>query len=115
MNALADKAHKQGMPQHCDMHALHNMATLFNNHPYLNSSKFSADMHVTANYLGMVAVAVFNMECISQLRIIPGVHWQNTRYEASHSCVAFFCLDQDTTYMSWSRSLYCTIGVSTLC
>ena len=35
MNALADKVHKQDVPctQWC---ALHNMATLFNNHPYIH-------------------------------------------------------------------------------
>ena len=33
MNALADKAHKQGMP-HSD-NALHNTALLFNNHTYM--------------------------------------------------------------------------------
>ena len=53
MNALADKVQKQDMPQ---WHALHNMATLFNNQPYtcVITGKFSADWHATATYVGMV-------------------------------------------------------------
>ena len=31
-------------------HALHNMASLFNNHPNINSSKFSANWHSTHSY-----------------------------------------------------------------
>ena len=34
MNALADKVHKQELP-HTQWYALHIMATLFNNHPYI--------------------------------------------------------------------------------
>ena len=46
MNALADKVHKQEVP--CtQLHSLHNMATLFNNHPY----KSSSDMSVGTNLL----------------------------------------------------------------
>ena len=30
------------------------MDTLFNNHPYISSSKFSADWRATATYVGMV-------------------------------------------------------------
>ena len=30
------------------------MATLFNNHPYISSSKFSANWRATAAYVGMV-------------------------------------------------------------
>ena len=54
MNALADKAHKQGMP-HSDMHSIYNTATLFNNAslPY-SSSKFSPNCGATATYVGMV-------------------------------------------------------------
>ena len=48
MNALADKAHKQEMPHK------KNTATLFNNLPHISSSKFSADWHATATYVGMV-------------------------------------------------------------
>ena len=46
MNALADKAHKQ-LRNATQLYALHNMAILFNNHPYVSSSKFSADWHAT--------------------------------------------------------------------
>ena len=53
MNELADKVHKQGMP-HNDMHSITWLATLFNNHPYISSSKFSANWHATATYVGMV-------------------------------------------------------------
>ena len=35
MNALADKVHKQGMPN-SDTYALHNTAKLFNNHASLH-------------------------------------------------------------------------------
>ena len=37
MNALADKGHKQKVPH--TQYGLHNIATLFNNHPYISSSK----------------------------------------------------------------------------
>ena len=54
MNALADKVHKQEVP--ClQWYALHNMATLFKNHPYISSSKFSANWRATATYVGMVS------------------------------------------------------------
>ena len=39
---------------HAHGDALHNMATLFNNHSYINSSKFSANRHATAAYVGTV-------------------------------------------------------------
>ena len=58
MNVLADKVHKQEVyctrTVICSTHALHNMTTLFNNHPYISSSKFSANWRATANYVGMV-------------------------------------------------------------
>ena len=41
-----------------DMHALYNMTTLFNNHPYRSSSKFSANRHATATYVGVWLVDV---------------------------------------------------------
>ena len=37
---------------HCDMHALHTTAILFNSYPYISSSKFSANWHATATYIG---------------------------------------------------------------
>ena len=53
MNALADKVHKQEMP--CTQwYALHNMATLFNNHPYISSSGTPVGTKFTATYVGMV-------------------------------------------------------------
>ena len=45
MNAVADKVHKQEVQYaHSDMH-MHTVATLFNNHPYISSSKLSANWH----------------------------------------------------------------------
>ena len=45
MSALADKVHKQEVHAHADLHSitslLHNMATLFNNHTYISSSKLN--------------------------------------------------------------------------
>ena len=41
------------------------MATLFNNHPYISSNKFSANSCATATYVGMVDECGHNMECIS--------------------------------------------------
>ena len=44
MNALADKVHKQEVP-HTQWYAHHNMATLFDNHPYIGTPvgiKFTA-------------------------------------------------------------------------
>ena len=40
--------------QRSAMHTVHNMAVLFDNHPYINNSKFSANWHATATYVGMV-------------------------------------------------------------
>ena len=37
----------------------------FNNHPYISSSKFSANWSATATYVGMVAECGHVMECIS--------------------------------------------------
>ena len=34
-------------------YALHNMATLFNNHPYISTREF-ANWHATTTYVGMV-------------------------------------------------------------
>ena len=62
VNALGDKAHKQGMP-HSDLTCTpYNMATLFNNHPYISSSgtpvgtKFTAATYVGIWLLNNVAV-----------------------------------------------------------
>ena len=41
------------------------MATLFNNHPYISSSKFSANWHAIAIYVGMVVEYGHGMECVS--------------------------------------------------
>ena len=47
------KVHKQEVL--CTQwYALHTMATLFNNHPYISNSKFSANWHATATYVGMI-------------------------------------------------------------
>ena len=43
MNALADKVHKQKKFMRTCRYALHNMATLFNNHQYIISSKLGAN------------------------------------------------------------------------
>ena len=53
MNALADKVHKQARnaTQGCE---LHNMTTLFNNHPYISSSGTPVGTKFTATYVGMV-------------------------------------------------------------
>ena len=51
MNALADKVHNKTFHAHSYMHSITNMATLFNNHPYISSSKFSANWHATATYV----------------------------------------------------------------
>ena len=54
MNALADQAHKQGMP-HSDMYSItwpHHSTTI--PQYYISSSKFSVDWHATATYVGMV-------------------------------------------------------------
>ena len=41
------------------------MATLFNNYPYISSSKFSANWHATATNIGMVVEYCGHvMECI---------------------------------------------------
>ena len=53
MNALADKVHKQEVPR-TQWYALHIMTTLFNNHPSINSSNFSANWRATATYVGKV-------------------------------------------------------------
>ena len=58
MNALADKAHKQGMP-HSDIiyswwYALHNTATLINNYPYISSNGAPVGTKFIATYVGMV-------------------------------------------------------------
>ena len=55
MNSLADRVHKQEETRSA---MYHNMATLFNNHPYISSSKFSASWHATATYVGMLLNAV---------------------------------------------------------
>ena len=47
---------------HSDMHS---MATLFNNHLYISSGKFSANWRATATYVGMVFECGRVMECIS--------------------------------------------------
>ena len=47
MNALADKHTNK------ECYTFHYMATLFNNHPYISSSKSSADWRATATYVGM--------------------------------------------------------------
>ena len=40
---------------HSDMHSITSVTTLFNNHPYISSSKFSAaNWRATATYVGMV-------------------------------------------------------------
>ena len=52
MNALADEVQKQDMP--CTPYALHKMATLFNNHPYISSSGMPVSTKFTATYVGMV-------------------------------------------------------------
>ena len=52
-NTLADKVvqvHKQEVPCTC-RYALHKHATLFNNHPYISNSKFSANWCATATYV----------------------------------------------------------------
>ena len=65
MNALADKVYQQEVP--CTQwYAVHTMATLFNNHPYISSSKFSANWRATATYVGIVVELCGHvMECIS--------------------------------------------------
>ena len=50
MNALADKLHKQAT----QWYGLHNMATLFNNHHYISSSKLMPTWRATATYVGIV-------------------------------------------------------------
>ena len=51
MNALADKAHKQGMP-HSDMHSLvHGHIIQQPSLLTVSSSKFSADWRATATYV----------------------------------------------------------------
>ena len=50
MNALAYKAHKQGMP-HSDMHSISRPHYPTTMHPYISSSKFSVNWHATATYL----------------------------------------------------------------
>ena len=49
---------KQEVHAHIAYYALHNMATLFNNHmrvhPYISNSKFSANWRATVTYVGMV-------------------------------------------------------------
>ena len=55
MNALADEVHKQEVP--CtQLYSLHNMATLFNNHPYISSSDTSVgtNLLLLTLYEGMV-------------------------------------------------------------
>ena len=48
MNALVDKVQKQDvLCAHSDiLHAGHNMATLFNNHPYIGSSGTLVDTNL---------------------------------------------------------------------
>ena len=43
------------------------MTTLFNNHPYISSSKFSSNGHATTTYVGMVVAerCGHDMECVS--------------------------------------------------
>ena len=53
MNALADMVQKQEMP-YTQWYTLHNMATLFNNHPYISSSGTPVGTKFTAAYVGMV-------------------------------------------------------------
>ena len=53
MNALADKVQKQEVP-HTQWYALHNVVTLFNNHPYISSSGTPVGIKFTATYLEMV-------------------------------------------------------------
>ena len=56
MNALADKVQKQEVHAYTQSYVLHNMATLFNNHPYMSSSgmpvgtKFTATVNKAAIY-----------------------------------------------------------------
>ena len=45
-------------------YALYNMATLFNNHPYISSSGAPVCPKFTATYVGMVFVCVHATECI---------------------------------------------------
>ena len=57
MNALAGKVHIKKCHAHSDARALHNMATLLNNHPYISSSCSSGTPVGTkfmATYVGMV-------------------------------------------------------------
>ena len=53
MDTLADKAHKQGMPAHSDMHSI-TWPHIIQQPSLHSSSKFSADWHATATYVGMV-------------------------------------------------------------
>ena len=47
MNALADKVHKQEVP--CTQwYALHDMATLFNNHPYIVEQMYALEQLLKA-------------------------------------------------------------------
>ena len=49
MNALVDKVQKQEVP-YTQWYELHNMATLFNNHPYISSRGTSVGTKFTATY-----------------------------------------------------------------
>ena len=63
MNALADKAHKQGMP-HSDMHSITHAATSFNNHPYISSSGTPVGTKFTATHIGINGgVKCINVRC----------------------------------------------------
>ena len=66
-------------------YTLHNIATLFNNHLYISSSKFSADWRATATYVGYVGCwimwecyGVFSIPCLCTLLasafIEPSLH-----------------------------------------
>ena len=70
MNALADKVHtNKKCHAHSDMHALHIMATLFNNHPYISSSGTPVGTNFTATYVEMVVEY-----CGHDMSAYQGVH-----------------------------------------
>ena len=96
MNVLADKAHKQGMP-HSD-NALHNMATSFNNHPYISSSGISKYIHwfvpTSARFLFINLFMEAYFFSMHKIVLVSLTHpWLIARY-----CVGGSMLNQNGVY-----------------
>ena len=103
---LADNVHKQEVP--CTQwYALHNLATLFNNHPYISSSKFSTNATGTPlfTYVGMVRCCrimwPWYMEYILHITVCMALLVCVHTYFAIVSQVIHSAIDTSARFLLW--------------